>query len=69
MDEKKASQLAVKYLADLPFKEMYKHDPVKVTDKGDFYEVWFERVVTSKPLHGLVRVTKENGNTSWVSLR
>lgn len=69
MEQIKAIELARDYLRGLPFNEMYKCDPVKIDDKGEYFEIWFERVVASKPLHGLIRVRKESGIPSWVPLR
>lgn len=69
MDKAMASGLAKDYLQRLPFKEMFKPEPVKVNDKGEYFEVWFQRVVPSKPKHGLIRVQKKSGSPNWVPLR
>jgi hypothetical protein len=69
MNNDTAIDIAIKFLNTLPFKEMYKQTPVKINDKGDIFEVWFEREVPSKPLHGLVKIQKLSGEASWIPLR
>ena len=69
MNNDTAIDIAIKFLDTLPFREMYKQTPVKINDKGDIFEVWFEREVPSKPLHGLVKIQKSSGEASWISLR